>query len=169
MGSTKTMAKILTILPCEKVIVGRDNLPSLISLFEHINIALSEGQNVGEVPKETITYQRWAVFSEWEIEAKEVKLKNAEQVLELEYPDGSAAPLQGRIPFEWQVAGVVRNHQEIYGFPIGQEGWYIIRIWLEKNGKRISNIGERKVRIIHKIDSSHKSMPVLGVSPTPQK
>jgi hypothetical protein len=161
------MAKIITILPCEKVIVGRDNLPSLIALFEHINIALSEGQDVVEVPKDTITYQRWAVFSEWEIDEKEVELKKAEQVLELEYPDGSSAPVRGRIQFEWQVAGIVRNHQEIYGFPIGQEGWYTIRLWLERDGKRISNVGERKVRIIHKLDPSHpqKPIPVLGVSP----
>jgi len=160
------MARLITLLPCEKVIVGRDDLPTLIALFEYLNIEPSAGQDIAAVPPETITFQRWAVFSEWEIEESEVALKEADQILELQFPDGTVAPLRGKTPFRWQMAGTVRNHQEVYGFPVGQEGWYTIRVWLEKDGKPISPIGTRKMRVMHKLPSDQKPSPVLGISTT---
>lgn len=158
------MARLLTILPCEKVIVGRDDLPSLIALFEHLNIAPSEGQDVISVPKETITYQQWAVFSEWEIDESEVGLKDVVQIFELQFPDGTVAPLKGKIPFVFEVVGTVRNHQEIFGFPVGQEGFYTIRVWLEHEGKPISEVGTRKILVRHKLPPGKKTRPIIGES-----
>src|SRR5271163_573677 len=98
------MPRLLTLLPCEKVIVDRDGIPSLIALFENLNIAPTQGQDIVEVPKETTTYQHWAVFSEWEISESELDLKQADQILEIQFPDGTTAPMRGKIPFVFNIA-----------------------------------------------------------------
>jgi hypothetical protein len=161
------MARLITLLPCEKVIVDRQGMPSLISLFENLNVTPSEGEGIAEVPKQTITFTHWAVFAEWEITEEEVALREAQQVLELLYPDGSAVPIRGTIPFIFQSAGIARNHQDIYGFPVGQEGPYTIRVWLEKDGKPISEVGTRKMRVIHRIPPGAKTHPTMGHSSIP--
>jgi hypothetical protein len=158
------MPRLLTLLPCEKVIVDRDGIPSLIGLFEHLNIAPSEGQDVVEVPKETITFQHWAVFSEWEINESELHLKEVEQILEIQFPDGTIAPIRGKIPFIFNVAGTQRNHQDILGFPVGQEGSYRVRVWLEKHGEIVSEVGTREMKVIHKIPPEKRITQVIGES-----
>jgi hypothetical protein len=160
------MPRLITLLPCERVIVSREGIPSLISLFEDLNIAPSEGESIVEVPKETITFQHWAVFCEWEIGDDELDLKKADQILEMQYPDGSIAPIKGRLPFDLPRAGTFRNHQDIYGFPVGQEGAYTIRVWLEKDGKPVSEVGTRKMRVIHKIPAGARTTETLGRSST---
>jgi hypothetical protein len=159
------MPRLVTLLPCEKVIVDREGVPSLVALFENLNITPSEDENIATVPKETITYQHWAVFSEWEITPDELALKEADQVLEMHYPDGSAVPIRGRIQFLFENAGITRNHQNIVGFPVGQEGTYSIRVWLEKDGKPISEVGIRQMKVAHKIAPGKQTFPAFGRSP----
>jgi hypothetical protein len=158
------MPRLVTLLPCEKVIVDRDGVPSLVSLFENLNIAPAAGQIV-EVPKETITYQQWAVFSEWEISADELSLKAADQIFEIQFPDGSIAPLKGKIPFIFLNPGIHRNHQNIVGFPVGQQGVYLIRVWLEKDGKPISEIGTRQMKVTHNIPPGATAQEIYGQNP----
>jgi len=159
------MPRLVTLLPCEKVIVDRDGMPSLIALFENLNISPSPGQEIAEVPRETITFQQWTVFSEWWIGADELDLEAADQIFEIQFPDGSLAPVRGKIPFVFGNPGIHRNHQTIVGFPVGQEGTYTIRVWLEKDGKPISEIGTREMKVIHKIPPGATAMEVLGHSP----
>lgn len=159
------MPRLLTLLPCEKVIVDRDGIPSLIALFENLNIAPTQGQDIAEVPKETITFQHWAVFSEWEISESELDLKQADQILEIQFPDGTTAPMRGKIPFVFNVAGTQRNHQDILGFPVGQEGTYHVRVWLEKDGKVISEVHTRKMKVIHKLPPEKRITETFGESP----
>jgi hypothetical protein len=158
------MPRLLTLLPCEKVIVDRDGIPSLVSLFENLNIAPSQGENIVEVPKETVTLQHWAVFSEWEIGEDELDLKKADQILEIQFPDGSLAPMKGRLLFNFPNAGTFRSHQDILGFPVGQEGAYTIRVWLEKDGMPVSEVGTRKLRVIHKIPLGSRTIETIGRS-----
>ncbi|MFZ0771323.1 MAG: hypothetical protein WCA49_06105 [Candidatus Sulfotelmatobacter sp.] len=160
------MPRLVTLLPCEKVIVDRDGMPSLIALFEHINISVSQGEEIVEVPKETVTYHQWAVFSEWKVEEDEIATVDAaDQILEVQFPDGSVAPIKGRLRFVFNSAGIHRNHQNILGFPIGQQGTYKIRVWLEKDGKPISEIAIREMKVIHKLPPGVEPKQVFGASP----
>jgi hypothetical protein len=149
------------------VIVDRDGVPSLIALFENINLTVSQGEQIVEVPKQTITYQHWAVFSEWKVEENEVELfgSTVQQILETQFPDGSIAPVKGKIPFIFGNAGTYRNHQDILGFPVGQEGSYHIRVWLERDDKPISEVGVREMKVIHQLQPGAKSHQIFGVSP----
>lgn len=159
------MPRLITLIPCEKVIVDRDGIPSLISLFENIHISPAAGEDIIAIPKETITYREWAVFSEWEASADEVGLK-ADQIFELQFPDGSLAPIRGKLPFVFEKPGTHRNHQNILGFPVGQEGAYAIRVWLEKDGSRISEVSTRQLNVVHKIPHGAKEVKQLyGQSP----
>jgi hypothetical protein len=157
----------VTLLPCEKVVVDRDGIPTLIALFENINLAPVPGKEIVEVPKETITFQQWAVFCEWEIAADELGLKAADQIFEIQFPDGSIAPIKGEIPFVFGNPGIHRNHQSIVGFPVGQEGTYHIRVWLEKDGKPISDVGTREMKVFHSIPTGKMGTEIFGQSPKP--
>jgi hypothetical protein len=161
------MPHLVTLLPCEKVIVDREGMPSLIRLFQNINIALSEGQQLEQIPREAITYKEWALFTEWKIDDAEVGTK-AEQIFELMYPDNAIAPLKGRIPFDFKTPGIHRNHQNIIGFPIGQEGPYTIRVWLERGGQRISEIGTYQMHVVHKIPAGATTIEIWAQSPIKQ-
>jgi hypothetical protein len=159
------MPRLITLLPCEKVIVDRDGMPSLISLFENLHIAPAAGEGIIEIPRETITYREWAVFCEWEVNADEVGM-TADQIFEMQFPDGTVAPIKGKIPFVFEKPGTHRNHQNIIGFPVGQEGAYTIRVWLEKDGKPISEIGTRQMNVVHKIPPGAKEVKsTYGQSP----
>jgi hypothetical protein len=155
------MPRIVNLLPCERVIVDRDGIPSLLSLFQNIQIEPSEGQGITEVPPNTITFKEWAVYSEWMADAQDVGL-DASQILEVQYPDGSIAPIRGSIPFKFEKTGIQRNHQNIIGFPVGQEGTYTIRVWLELDGKAISEIGTYEMTVSHKISPGTQSRELLG-------
>lgn len=157
------MPRLITLLPCERVIVDRDGMPSLIALFENLHITPSEGQGLAAVPKETVTFKSWAIFCEWEVTSEEItKFNTVDQIFEMEFPDGTTAPVKGKIPFVFQNAGTYRNHQNVFGFPVGQEGTYIIRVWLEKDGARVSDVGTRRMQVIHTLPPGVQPMTAFG-------
>jgi len=157
------MARLLNLLPCEKVIVDRAGMPSLIALFQNINVALSEGQDITEVPRSTITYKEWAVFSEWRPDPEDVGT-TAHQILEVEYPDGTMAPIRGKLPFSFENTGSHRSHQNILGFPVGHEGRYVIRVWLERDERAITPVSTYELFVSHTIPSGSVPRQVLGES-----
>jgi hypothetical protein len=94
-------------------------------------------------------------------------LKSADQIFEVQFPDGSIAPIRGAIPIVFGNPGIHRNHQNIIGFPVGQAGAYRVRVWLEKDGKPITDIGTRTLNVFHGIEPGKIGTPVFGQSLKP--
>ncbi len=106
----------------------------------------------------TITAKEWAVFSEWKPEPDDIG-KQVNQVLELQYPDGTLSPVRGKVPFTFTNDRPHRNQQNIIGFPIGQEGNYTLRVWLEKDGNPISEVNSYEMAVSHSIPPGHQGKP----------
>jgi len=157
------MARLLAVLPCEKIIVDREGIPSLIALFQQVHAAPAGTRadgTIAPIAPNTITTKEWAVFSEWKPEPDDVG-KQVKQVLELQYPDGTVSPVRGKVSFTFINEMPHRNQQNIVGFPIGQQGTYLLRVWLEKDGNRISDVTSYEMGVSHSIPAGHR------VTPTP--
>lgn len=127
------MLKPYVCVACEKVIVGKDDVASLIGLFSKIILNVPEGT---EIQRDAVGPHQWNVFSVWDHEpgdeGREWTL--CTQVL---YPDKSpfAQAIKARIPIEPNKRA--QMNVTIMGFPVGQPGEHTVRTWIERDGERV--------------------------------
>jgi len=125
------MPKLYVFAACEKVILDQAGVPSLISLFTKLKMLLP-GQ-LADVPGNAVAPKEWAVFTSWDrLPTDEGKIFN--QCLQVLYPDGKVFFENRDLKFAVKPGERQHNAVGIYGFPIGQKGDYMIRMWLEENG-----------------------------------
>jgi hypothetical protein len=121
------------LVACEKAILSKENVASLIALFTKIAINIPAG---AEIPKDAATPKEWAIFSMWNTEPGD---ENKEYILctQILYPDGtqfSDVP-KNKIAVEANKKSVVIV--QVQGFPVGQDGPYTIRTWIEKEQETV--------------------------------
>ena len=126
------MPKLLAVLVCEKVIVDQQQVPSLIGVFQRINVQLLDAP----LPENAVTPMKWAVFALWE-HTKDEQGKTFIQRLQVLKPDGStfidnSQPFQVRDPDFLQS----KNTAEIFGIPADKEGEIKVRVWIEGEEER---------------------------------
>lgn len=83
------MPKLLLLVPCETVVVGQNDVASLINLLSELQIG-----NLPEiVPPDAAIPYKWTIFTEWFFTEEEGRL-NWAQRLRLLTPHGEATMLQ---------------------------------------------------------------------------
>jgi hypothetical protein len=126
------MPKLYIFALCEKAIIDKEGTASLISLFNQITAHLLP--SVKEVPPNAVFPKEWCAFSSWKIEAEDIG-KEYRETFQLLYPNGEQFGSPMRVSF---TPSADKTHQQIFamgtGFPIGQEGSYTLRMWLEHGG-----------------------------------
>ncbi len=123
------MPKLLALIVCERVIIDRQDMPSLINVFQRMNIQLSGAP----LPEKAVSPTRWSVFSMWQHEEAEIG-KAFTQVLQVAMPDGeifftSEQEFKISKPDDFQS----KISSEFTGLPIWQEGFIEVRLSLKES------------------------------------
>ena len=118
---------------CEKVILAKDNVASLIGLFSKIILNLEPGI---EIPTHAVTPTQWAVFSIWDLEPGD-ELKKYVLCTQLLYPDGTQ--FAEIVKQDMAIEAQKRSQMvvQFIGFPIGQIGEYTVLTWIEEGGQKV--------------------------------
>jgi len=121
------MPKLKILAVCEKVILDQQQVPSLIGIFERMNIEVQDAP----LPENAIAPVRWSVFTLWQHTSEE---KNVEytQKTRIVGPDGKlfsevGAKFTLEKPDEFQS----KNQIELLGLPISTEGNVLVEVHLE--------------------------------------
>jgi hypothetical protein len=117
----------LTILAaCERVLIDRGGLPSLINIFQRMNLTV-----VNPIQADAVVPNQWAVFALWQHSDDELNLEFT-QHLEVLAPDGETF-LTGITKFKTTEIDdrQSKNSINILGLPIWAEGMVTVNIWLE--------------------------------------
>lgn len=125
------MLRPYVFLVCEKVIVDKNEVPSLIGVFNKITIAVN-----GDVPSNAVVPKEWCIFTSWVVEPDDVG-KHYTQICRILYPNGEQFGEDGRI--ELQFPPGKRNSQAIansQGLPIGQNGLCTVECWIEEDTRK---------------------------------
>jgi hypothetical protein len=128
---------------CEKAIIGKDDVVSLIALFTKIIVNIPAGT---EIPKNAVVPKDWAIFSMWTLEPGD-ESRDCMICTEIIYPDETPF---FPIPKAKMVLEANKKSQvgiQVQGFPIGQEGFYTVRTWVEEGEKTIAGPIEFKLEV----------------------
>lgn len=155
------MPKLYIFALCEKVIIDKEDKVSLISLFNNISAQILPA--APEIPTNAVAPKEWWAFSSWEIQPEDIG-KEYCQIVQLLYPNGEPFLAPIRIKFSPEIG---KTHQQVtvngMGFPIGQEGIYTMKMWLEHGGSTIFESAPIIVKVSHKklaeIPSGFTSFP----------
>lgn len=119
---------------CEKVILDKNEVPSLIAVFNKLTAVVN-----GEVPANAVIPKEWCIFTSWLIEPTDVS-KQYTQAYRVVYPNGEQFGEPVRITL--QILPGKRHSQTIansQGLPIGQNGLYTVESWLEEGDKKVGD------------------------------
>ncbi len=123
------MPKLYVFAVCDKVILDANGTASLISLFNEVHAVLASGT---EIPPNAVAPKEWAIFVSWKQEPEDAG-KEYEQILQIINPDESVFQQTG---IKFTFARDKTHHQntgQVVGFPVGREGTYTVKMWLEHN------------------------------------
>ena len=127
------MLKTYACVACERVILAKDDVPSLISLFTKMVVEAPTGV---EIPPDAVAPKEWAIFSAWIGEPGD---ENIEYILhtQLLRPDQTqfGEVLKMKIPIERGKRS--QMHVRFNAFPLGQLGNYTVHSWVETNRQRV--------------------------------
>lgn len=166
------MPRLGSLLVCEKIINDSVGKPTLISIFQKMGAVVPEGQ---EVPKDVIAGTQWVVFTEWFFTAEEIE-RQFDQVFEVFMPDGTPSPIRNRVTLKVEAKEPLLGHRcfvNVFGFPLSQTGFVVMRVWLESNSERVTDISLYHVQVEHSSQapsdglSGYPLVPAFSFSPTP--
>jgi hypothetical protein len=154
------MLKPYICVACEKVILEQPlpggppqayesaaGVASLITLFNKIVAVVSYGpQGLPSIPPTAVIPKDWAIFSSWDVEPGDEN-RNYVICTQIHYPDESPFGAAAKNPLKIEPKKRSQNVVRIGGFPIGQEGTYTVRTWLEENGQRVFGPIEFKIEL----------------------
>ncbi len=127
------MLKPLVCLACEKVIISKDEIASLIGLFSKFVVTVPAG---AEIPHDAVAPKDWAIYSNWDTEPGD-ETKAYTLCTKIVYPDKTqfGNVVKQKLPIE---AGKrVQNYLNMIGFPIGQPGEHVVSTWIELNDQMV--------------------------------
>jgi hypothetical protein len=128
--------------------MDKEDRASLISLFNNISahiLPTAEG-----IPANAVAPKEWWAFASWEIEPEDIG-KEYRQVIQVLYPNGDPFGPPAGVNFSPQSG---RAYQQVMinamGFPVGQEGPYTLKMWLEHGSSIIFESVPIIVNVSHK-------------------
>ncbi len=143
-ADSQNSMKCLAFCPCEKIIVDKDGVHSLITLMVNAELQLPPAK---EIPKDAVAPRQWFIYTAW-VPAPEDVGRPFEQVYQILWPNGDKF-FEQRLPF---IAGSPDLHQTDFsalGFPVGQSGRLRLLTWLDQEGRRVTDIIESFINVKH--------------------
>lgn len=135
------MLKPYVFVACEKVIIAKDDVASVIGLFSKIILTVPSGT---DIPANAITPKEWAVFSIWDTEPGDEQRKYI-LCTQFLYPDQSQVGDLNRYEVKTELDKRTQIIVQFNGMPIGQLGQYTVRSWIEEKGERVFGPIEFKI------------------------
>ena len=124
------MLELLIFAPCERAILGDDDLVSMVVILEAINLETSI-----DFPANAVFPMTWAVVSMWSRTEEVQDSLTYEQRVDVIRPDGVLA---GSTSTEFTVTNSYHNYRNISkftNFPVGVTGDSIIKLFLREAGE----------------------------------
>jgi hypothetical protein len=121
------MPKLIIFAACEKVIIDRAQIPSLIGIFQGLNIQLT-----GEpMPEKAVTPMRWAIFTCWQHDPEE-KGTEFTQYMEVVTPSGEYF-IKGETKFKVTEDNDLQGKivYDLNSIPVHEEGFFTVRVWYD--------------------------------------
>lgn len=118
---------------------------SLISLFN--KIVLTVPAEAPDFPKNTVAPKEWAIYSAWDTEPGDEQ-REYFLCIQMLYPDQTQFGDITRMRII--VTPIHRRSQmiaRVLGFPIGQQGFYTVRTWLEEHEQIVGSPIEFKLEL----------------------
>jgi hypothetical protein len=137
------MLKPYVCVACEKVLITPDGVASLISLFSKIIASVPAEV---EIPKNGVVPREWAVFSAWDIDPGD-ELKEHFICTQILYPDQTQFGEIHRVKMNVEKGKRSQVAAQMNGFPIGQEGFHTVRVWIEEKQQRVVGPIEFKIQL----------------------
>jgi hypothetical protein len=125
------MLKPYVCVACERVIIAKDDVASLIGLFSKITLIVKPGM---DIPLNAVAPKEWSIFSIWDIDPGD-ELKEHTLYTKFIYPDGSQFAEVSKAKMVLQSGKRAQMVVTMSGFPIGQTGDYTVATWVEENGR----------------------------------
>ena len=123
------MPKLIVIAACEKVIVDKQGPPSLISIFQRMNIQLQDVP----LPEGAVAPMRWAVFTLWQYTPED---KNGMEFTQRSEVIGPLGTLFATSDVKFTISNIDDLQSNVFvdilGIPVQVEGLVKIRVWLNE-------------------------------------
>jgi hypothetical protein len=139
------MPKLYVFAVCEKVILDASGTPSLIALFNEMKAVIPSDV---ELPSNAVGPKDWAIFSTYEWEDTD-EGKEYRQFIEIVYPDGKLFTPPQENKFVMQRDKRQQSTAQLSGFPLGQQGLYTVRLWLQHGDAIIIGPLETHIKMRH--------------------
>ena len=136
------MPQLYTFVACKKIIIDDSGIASLIFLFTQFTVSIPIGME--NVPSNAAVPKEWAICSSWDWEPAD-EGKEYNQIIQILYPDGKSFVDRQETKFVMQPDIKQQIKAPMMGFPIGQQGTYLVRMWLEHAGRVI--VEPRPIRL----------------------
>ena len=146
------MPKLLALIACERVILDKQDMPSLINVFRQMNMQLLDAP----LPEKAISPVRWFVFTLWQNEETDIEKKST-QLLEVVLPNGeifSSAEQEFRMANADDIQSKITL--EFNGVPVWQEGVIQVRASL-KGSEEPAHIYKIQIKHLPKKESNVKT------------
>jgi len=144
--------KFLGLCICEKVIVDKQGVHTLVNLMFNAEIQRPPDQ---QIPPNAVAPNQWFIYTMWTPSTEDVGRK-FEQVFKIYWPDGEEFSEQ-RLEFTQPDSSVQQVTLSIFGFPIGQAGKLRIVTWLDHAGHRLSELVETGINVKHSLQANSRS------------
>lgn len=142
------MPRLILFAVAEKVILDPEGNASIITLIHGMEAATLQMGTVGDIPKNAVVPRPWTVYSMWKPSHGDMG-KEFTQKVQVVYPDGTPFNTT-ETSFKFEAN---RSHQtttNIVGFPIGQIGDVIVKIWLESDRRRVGEEHLWTITVTHR-------------------
>lgn len=121
------MPTLAIVAACERVIIDRVGLPSLINIFQRMNVQPLPDP----IPENAVSPISWAIFVLWQHTEDELN-KEFIQHVEVVTPDGKTfTAAQTNFKVTDADDRQSKNHLIVLGLPVWAEGFISINVWLE--------------------------------------
>jgi hypothetical protein len=157
------MPNLLTLIPCEKVLLdSMGQMISLITVLTEIHIGLST--DAPPIMPNSATPFRWAIFTEWEREEKDVTRRIYEQQLALTSPSDQKDVFFSNVQqflFENDAINSLRLIGHFQVFPLLPAGRYeLVARWRQHGSETWNESRRYTVRVVY--DSPPVPSPVTA-------
>jgi hypothetical protein len=125
------MADLLLFVAAERLLLDEETKnASLIGLLDSLQPTAPKGVTIAA---ETVVPMAWTIVTLWQRKPGDEGTLFEERVW-LTNPDGTPSPIKSELQFEF-TNDKQRNTTRILGFPVGQEGDYLLRLALRGRSK----------------------------------
>src|SRR5260370_11095958 len=105
--------QLIALCPCERVIVDKQGVHSLIEIMRNVSIEAAPGA----IPQNAVAPRPWSIYSMWKASSDEVG-KKVEQVYQIYWPSGEKFSEEN---VEFVVDSTIQQVTlDVVGFPAGQ-------------------------------------------------